>query len=140
MTIEFIHLNSALLNMNRLTWQFLVGTYGVVYKGRHKATGQVVAMKKIRLESEEEGVPSTAVREVSLLQELKHPNVVRYGINKVHLLVYALAFVLKCITEWDVRWYKKVSKSKSDFLTYEILMLYILVENLHYILVKLVPK
>uniref|UniRef100_A0A8C6KZ28 Cell division control protein 2 homolog n=1 Tax=Nothobranchius furzeri TaxID=105023 RepID=A0A8C6KZ28_NOTFU len=53
------------------------GTYGVVYKGRHKATGQIVAMKKIRLESEEEGVPSTAVREVSLLQELKHPNVVR---------------------------------------------------------------
>uniref|UniRef100_A0A4X2KCY0 Protein kinase domain-containing protein n=1 Tax=Vombatus ursinus TaxID=29139 RepID=A0A4X2KCY0_VOMUR len=30
-----------------------------VYKGRHKTTGQVVAMKKIRLESEEEGVPST---------------------------------------------------------------------------------
>lgn len=55
------------------------GTYGVVYKGKHKATGQIVAMKKIRLESEEEGVPSTAVREVSLLQELKHPNVVRYA-------------------------------------------------------------
>lgn len=55
------------------------GTYGVVYKGRHKATGQVVAMKKIRLESEEEGVPSTAIREVTLLQELKHPNVVRWA-------------------------------------------------------------
>lgn len=54
------------------------GTYGVVYKGRHKATGQIVAMKKIRLESEEEGVPSTAVREISLLKELQHPNVVRY--------------------------------------------------------------
>ena len=53
------------------------GTYGVVYKGRHKSTGQVVAMKKIRLESEEEGVPSTAVREISLLKELNHPNVVR---------------------------------------------------------------
>lgn len=49
----------------------------MVYKGKHKSTGQVVAMKKIRLESEEEGVPSTAVREVTLLQELKHPNVVR---------------------------------------------------------------
>ncbi len=54
-----------------------LGTYGVVYKGRNKTTGQVVAMKKIRLESEEEGVPSTAVREISLLKELQHPNVVR---------------------------------------------------------------
>ena len=33
-------------------------------------------MKRIRLESEEEGVPSTAIREVSLLKELKHPNIV----------------------------------------------------------------
>ena len=33
-------------------------------------------MKKIRLESEEEGVPSTAIREVSLLKELQHPNIV----------------------------------------------------------------
>lgn len=56
------------------------GTYGVVYKGRHKTTGQVVAMKKIRLESEEEGVPSTAIREISLLKELRHPNIVRYSI------------------------------------------------------------
>ncbi|OXB56034.1 hypothetical protein ASZ78_000897 [Callipepla squamata] len=53
------------------------GTYGVVYKGRHKTTGQVVAMKKIRLENEEEGVPSTAIREISLLKELCHPNIVR---------------------------------------------------------------
>lgn len=51
----------------------------MVYKGRHKSTGQVVALKKIRLESEEEGVPSTAVREISLLKELQHPNVVRYA-------------------------------------------------------------
>ncbi|XP_031203622.1 cyclin-dependent kinase 1 [Mastomys coucha] len=52
------------------------GTYGVVYKGRHRTTGQIVAMKKIRLESEEEGVPSTAIREISLLKELRHPNIV----------------------------------------------------------------
>lgn len=38
------------------------GTYGVVYKGRNKITGEVVAMKKIRLESEDEGIPSTAIR------------------------------------------------------------------------------
>ncbi|XP_058790307.1 cyclin-dependent kinase 1 [Phymastichus coffea] len=52
------------------------GTYGVVYKGKHKRTGEIVAMKKIRLESEDEGVPSTAIREISLLKELKHPNIV----------------------------------------------------------------
>ncbi|XP_037927527.1 cyclin-dependent kinase 1-like [Teleopsis dalmanni] len=52
------------------------GTYGVVYKGRNLITGQIVAMKKIRLESDDEGIPSTAIREISLLKELKHPNIV----------------------------------------------------------------
>ena len=35
------------------------GTYGVVYKARDKITEQYVALKKIRLETESEGVPST---------------------------------------------------------------------------------
>lgn len=52
------------------------GTYGVVYKAKHKKTDKLVAMKKIRLENEEEGVPSTAIREISLLKELQHPNIV----------------------------------------------------------------
>jgi cyclin-dependent kinase 1 len=43
------------------------GTYGVVYKGKNKKTGQIVAMKKIRLESEDEGIPSTAIRYVYLI-------------------------------------------------------------------------
>lgn len=53
------------------------GTYGVVYKGKNKKSGQIVALKKIRLESEDDGVPPTAIREVSLLKELKHHNIVR---------------------------------------------------------------
>ena len=53
------------------------GTYGVVYKARDKITDQFVALKKIRLETESEGVPSTAIREISLLKELDHPNVVQ---------------------------------------------------------------
>jgi len=53
------------------------GTYGVVYKAQNTETGQIVALKRIRLESEDEGVPCTAIREISLLKELKHPNIVR---------------------------------------------------------------
>jgi len=52
------------------------GTYGIVYKGKCKKSGEIVAMKKIRLESEQEGVPSTAIREISILRELQHPNIV----------------------------------------------------------------
>lgn len=79
------------------------GTYGVVYKAKCKDTGmprtstvlkrtlqthnyyvrvktpgEFVALKKIRLEGDDEGVPSTAIREVSTLLELRHSNVVKY--------------------------------------------------------------
>lgn len=53
------------------------GTYGVVYKARNRLTGENVALKKIRLEAEDEGIPSTAIREISILKELQHPNIVR---------------------------------------------------------------
>ncbi|XP_068668093.1 cyclin-dependent kinase B1-1 [Aristolochia californica] len=54
------------------------GTYGKVYKAQDKITGQLVALKKTRLEMDEEGVPPTALREVSLLQMLSQSvNVVR---------------------------------------------------------------
>ena len=49
----------------------------VVYKARDRVSGQTIALKKIRLEQEEEGIPSTAIREISLLKELQHHNVVR---------------------------------------------------------------
>lgn len=62
------------------------GTYGVVYRARDTATGQIIALKKIRLEQEEEGVPSTAIREISLLKELRHVNVVRCN----HTYCYAV--------------------------------------------------
>jgi len=52
------------------------GTYGVVYKGINKETNEVIAIKKIKIDLESEGVPSTALREISILRELKHPNIV----------------------------------------------------------------
>eukprot|EP00918_Siedleckia_nematoides_P030671 GHVU01066427.1.p1 GENE.GHVU01066427.1~~GHVU01066427.1.p1 ORF type:complete len:198 (+),score=16.82 GHVU01066427.1:153-746(+) len=52
------------------------GTYGVVHKAQDR-NGDIVALKRIRLEAEDEGIPSTAIREISLLKELQHPNIVR---------------------------------------------------------------
>jgi len=52
------------------------GTYGVVYKAQD-GNGGIFALKTIRLEAEDEGIPSTAIREISLLKELQHPNIVR---------------------------------------------------------------
>ncbi|KAL0710945.1 hypothetical protein Bca4012_017923 [Brassica carinata] len=46
------------------------GTYGKVYKAVEKDTGKLVALKKTRLEMDEEGIPPTALREISLLQML----------------------------------------------------------------------
>lgn len=55
------------------------GTYGVVFKARDTHSQKTVALKKIKLENEDEGVPSTAMREISILKELQpHPNIVRY--------------------------------------------------------------
>ncbi|XP_053694620.1 cyclin-dependent kinase 1 [Sabethes cyaneus] len=76
------------------------GTYGVVYKGRNKLTGEIVAMKKIRLESEDEGIPSTAIREISLLKELQHPNIVSLQDvlmeeNRLYLIFEFLSMDLK---------------------------------------------
>lgn len=55
---------------------FFTGTYGLVFKAKNKITNELVALKKIRLGNEEEGIPSTALREITLLKELSHPNIV----------------------------------------------------------------
>lgn len=52
------------------------GTYGKVFKGLNVYTKKLVALKRIRMEGERDGFPVTAVREIKLLQSLKHTNIV----------------------------------------------------------------
>lgn len=52
------------------------GTYGQVYKAKDKDTGELVALKKVRLDNEKEGFPITAIREIKILRQLKHRSVV----------------------------------------------------------------
>eukprot|EP01065_Artemidia_motanka_P047449 TRINITY_DN743_c5_g2_i1.p1 TRINITY_DN743_c5_g2~~TRINITY_DN743_c5_g2_i1.p1 ORF type:complete len:380 (+),score=88.99 TRINITY_DN743_c5_g2_i1:101-1141(+) len=54
------------------------GTYGSVYKVLDKQTEEIYALKKIKMNIEDnEGVPSTALREISVLLSLDHPNIVK---------------------------------------------------------------
>ncbi|KAJ3381707.1 cyclin-dependent serine/threonine protein kinase [Lobulomyces angularis] len=53
------------------------GTSGVVYKAQQKDSNMITALKRIKLENSEEGIPCTAIREISILKELRHQNVVR---------------------------------------------------------------
>ncbi|KAH9610576.1 hypothetical protein KSS87_003336 [Heliosperma pusillum] len=52
------------------------GTYGVVYRARDKKTGEIVALKKVKMEKEREGFPLTALREMNILLSLHHPSIV----------------------------------------------------------------
>ena len=52
------------------------GTWGIVHMAKQKTTGRVVAIKKIKSERPEEGVNFTAVREIKLLRDFKHENVI----------------------------------------------------------------
>ena len=76
------------------------GTYGVVYKCKVKETNELVALKKIRLENEDEGIPSTSIREISILKQLHHPNIVNlvdliHGEKKLYLVFEYMNYDLK---------------------------------------------
>jgi cyclin-dependent kinase 10 len=55
------------------------GTYGSVYRATDKRTGAAVALKRLKLSGagfEREGMPLTALREISLLRRVCHPNII----------------------------------------------------------------
>eukprot|EP00931_Biecheleriopsis_adriatica_P086839 TRINITY_DN6140_c0_g1_i1.p1 TRINITY_DN6140_c0_g1~~TRINITY_DN6140_c0_g1_i1.p1 ORF type:complete len:318 (+),score=69.14 TRINITY_DN6140_c0_g1_i1:99-1052(+) len=80
------------------------GTYGTVYKATCKQTGEPVAIKKIKILYEDDGVPATALREIALLKELNHENVVQ--LMDVYSSRTNLHLVFECL-DMDLREYLK---------------------------------
>jgi cell division cycle 2-like protein len=77
-----------------------------VYRARDKTNGEIVAIKKLKLEKEKEGFPITALRELSTLISLKHQNVIEvkevlYGssLDKIYVVMEFLDHELKSILE-----------------------------------------
>uniref|UniRef100_A0A8C6PTK9 Cyclin dependent kinase 10 n=1 Tax=Nothobranchius furzeri TaxID=105023 RepID=A0A8C6PTK9_NOTFU len=52
------------------------GTYGIVYRARDTKSDEIVALKKVRMDKEKDGIPISSLREMTLLLRLRHPNIV----------------------------------------------------------------
>ncbi|XP_077374263.1 cyclin-dependent kinase 10 isoform X5 [Festucalex cinctus] len=52
------------------------GTYGIVYRARDTKYDEIVALKKVRMDKEKDGIPISSLREITLLLRLRHPNIV----------------------------------------------------------------
>uniref|UniRef100_A0A8C7ZIH5 Cyclin dependent kinase 10 n=1 Tax=Oryzias sinensis TaxID=183150 RepID=A0A8C7ZIH5_9TELE len=52
------------------------GTYGIVYRARDTRSNEIVALKKVRMDKEKDGIPISSLREITLLLRLRHPNIV----------------------------------------------------------------
>uniref|UniRef100_A0A1I8B8A0 cyclin-dependent kinase n=1 Tax=Meloidogyne hapla TaxID=6305 RepID=A0A1I8B8A0_MELHA len=98
------------------------GTYATVYLGQSLLTGRSVAMKEIRLEHEE-GAPCTAIREVSLLRNLKHANIVTLH-DVVHtdsVLTLVFEFVEQDLREYMEELENQMSIRNVQLFTFQLL-------------------
>ena len=97
------------------------GTYGVVFKAVNENGDQTVAIKKIRLENEDEGMPSTAMREIAILRELDHPNIVRLIDVNYNPSGKQLSLIFEYV-EYDM---KKFMKTLTSYLPSDIIRKFI---------------
>eukprot|EP00658_Telonema_sp_P-2_P052951 TRINITY_DN4130_c0_g2_i1.p1 TRINITY_DN4130_c0_g2~~TRINITY_DN4130_c0_g2_i1.p1 ORF type:complete len:269 (+),score=74.40 TRINITY_DN4130_c0_g2_i1:217-1023(+) len=52
------------------------GTYGSVFKARDRSNGDIVALKKVKMDREQDGFPITALRELKMLRAVEHEHIV----------------------------------------------------------------
>lgn len=95
------------------------GTYGVVYRARNKATGEICALKKVKLEKETDGFPLTSIREINILLSLsQHPNIVNVSEIVVGYSLDAVFMVME-YADHDLRSVMK-DRMKQPFTTAEV--------------------
>ena len=85
------------------------GTYGVVYKAEDLFTSQIVALKIMKLEQEEDGIPPTTLREMSILRTVSHPNLVK--LENVIINPTSLTLVFEYL-EYDLRVFLRHTKNR----------------------------
>ena len=85
------------LSRSRSSLFALLGTYGDVFRVRHRVTGEIYALKQIRDEHEANGISATAMREASILKQLNHQNIIK--LHDVFLTNERCYFLLEYMDE-----------------------------------------
>ncbi|KAJ1801628.1 hypothetical protein LPJ59_000117 [Coemansia sp. RSA 2399] len=82
------------------------GTYGIVYRARDLRTGEIVALKHLKLENERNGFPVTSLREIHTLLLAKHPNIINVreivvgrSLNSVYMVMDFMEHDLRTLME-----------------------------------------
>jgi cell division cycle 2-like protein len=82
------------------------GSYGVVYRAKDKKSGQIVALKKLKLENEKDGFPITSIQEIHTLKLCKHVNIVEVleivttpSLNHIFIVMEYVEHDLKSLME-----------------------------------------
>ncbi len=92
--------NSAVMERYLKVERICRSIFGNVYKVRDKQTQTIMALKSIRVDGEDDGFQSAVIREISLLRELQHPNIVQlkdvvYSNDKLRLVFEYLEYDLR---------------------------------------------
>lgn len=108
------------------------GTYGEVYKIKDPENNQEYALKKSKLENDSQGVSANSLREITILRNINHDNIV-----KLHTLEVNEKNILLCLEyceyDLDKYWNTRYSNSSPDLRTIKKIMYQILLgmDHLH---------
>ncbi|KAE8657132.1 Cyclin-dependent kinase G-2 [Hibiscus syriacus] len=111
------------------------GTYGIVYRAKDKKTGEIVALKKVKIlggrELEEYGFPVTSLREINILASFHHPSIVK--VKEVVVDDHDNVYMVMEYMEHDLKWLMDSMKRRFSTSDVKSLMLQLLegVKYLH---------
>ncbi|KAK8994035.1 hypothetical protein V6N11_008242 [Hibiscus sabdariffa] len=111
------------------------GTYGIVYRAKDKKTGEIVALKKVKLlggrDLEEYGFPVTSLREINILASFHHPSIVK--VKEVVVDDHDSVYMVMEYMEHDLKWLMDSMKRRFSTSDVKSLMLQLLegVKYLH---------
>ncbi|KAI6241383.1 Protein kinase domain-containing protein [Aphelenchoides fujianensis] len=98
------------------------GSYATVYKTQNRVTGKLFALKEIKLQSQE-GLPFTAIREVSLLRGLKHANIIRLFqiVHQPHALILVFEFMKTDLSKFMEKYKNGLDLFRTRLFLFQIL-------------------